>query len=74
MKASKKNIRDILGINAKNLRMTPKTNPANGYLLSGFLNRNALSDLMNNFHIYITKQGNVAVVSPGRLQVSQKEL
>lgn len=74
MKAQKKLIKDILGIHARNIKFSPKTNPSNGYLLSGFIPRIALMDLMNNFHIYITKQGNVAVVSPGRLSVSQKDI
>ena len=63
-----------MGINARGLKMTPKTNPANGYLLTGMIRRVALMDLMNNFHVYVTKQNKVAVISPGRERVSQKEL
>lgn len=73
MKATVKNIRDILGIHAKGIEFTKKVNPTNGYSLNGFLNRVALTDLMNNFHVYI-KDGKTHVISPGRLNVSQKDI
>jgi len=73
MKANIKNIRDILGIHAKGITFTKKANPTNGYALYGFLSRTALTDLMNNFHVYI-KDGDIIVISPGRLNVSQKDI
>ena len=73
MKASIKNIRDVLGIHAKGITFTKKINPSNGYSLNGFLSRYALTDLMNNFHVYV-KDGKIHVISPGRLNVSQKDI
>lgn len=74
MKATKENIRDILGVHAKGIQFIKKTNPSNGYTLIGFLPRVALNDLDHNFHIYVPKSGGVAVISPGRLSVSQKDI
>jgi len=73
MKATLKNIRDVLGIHSVGVKFLKKVNPTNGYSLIGFLDRSALSDLMNNFHVYI-KDGKVHVISPGRLNVSQKDI
>ena len=71
MKATLKNIHEILGIHGKGIKFTKKFNPTNGYSLDGFLNRNALNDLDHNFHIYL-KDGLLNVITPGRLSVSQK--
>lgn len=71
MKATIINIREVLGVHAKGITFTKKTFPVNGYVLRGFLPRIAIIDLNNNFHIYITKDGGLAVISPGRLSVSQ---
>lgn len=72
MKASLANIRDILGIHAIGIKFERKPHPVNGYVLRGFLNRNAINDLDHNFHIYIPKAGGLAVITPGRISVSQK--
>ncbi len=68
MKAIKKNITDVLGIHAEGVKLT-KTRLGNGYQLRGFLSRYALMDLMNNFHVYISKKNDVVVITPGRLSV-----
>jgi len=74
MKATLRNIRDVLGIHAKGVQFIKKENPTNGYILRGFLDRNSLNDLDHNFHIYIPRSGGLAVITPGRLNVSQKDL
>ncbi len=71
MKATLTNIRDILGSHARGLNFERK-HPINGYILRGFLDRNAISDLDHNFHIYMPKSGGLAVITTGRLNVSQK--
>ena len=68
MKATKENIRDILGTTAKGIVFT-KSSLKNGYSLKGFLPRHALSDLMNHFHCYINKNQELVVITPGRLSV-----
>jgi len=72
MKATLKNIHDVLGIHGKGVKFERKNHPINGYLLTGFLNRNALNDLDHNFHIYMPKGGGLAVITTGRLSVSQR--
>lgn len=72
MKATLPNIRDILGIHAKGINFTRKGNPINGYILTGFLPRHAINDLDHNFHIYMPKAGGLAVITTGRLSVSQR--
>jgi len=74
MKATKENIKDILGIHAKHVIFEKKNMPMNGYVLKGFLPRVAIIDLNNNFHIYLMRNGGLAVISPGRLSVSQSGL
>jgi hypothetical protein len=74
MNASKSNIGSILGVHAKGLNFKKKHNPTNGYILSGFLPRVAVMDLMNNFHVYQDKKGGLAVITPGRLSVNQRNL
>ena len=71
MKATLKNIHEILGVHGKGIKFTKKFNPTNGYSLTGFLNRNAINDLDHQFHIYF-KDGKIHVITPGRLSVSQK--
>ena len=72
MKATLKNIHDILGIHGKGLKFARKGNPINGYILTGFLPRHAINDLDHNFHIYMPKSGGLAVITTGRLSVSQR--
>ena len=71
MKATLKNIHDILGIHGKGVKFTKKINPTNGYSLEGFLNRTSINDLDHQFHIYF-KDGKIHVITTGRLSVSQK--
>jgi len=71
MKATQKNICDVLGTNAKELKFS-KTNLKNGYRITGFISRNALQDLMNNFHIYVNRQNQIVVLTPGRLDVTSR--
>lgn len=74
MNASKVNIRTVLGSNAKGIDFTAKKNPTNGFYLTGkILPRYALMDLMNNFHVYF-KEGKIVVITPGRLNVSQRHI
>jgi len=72
MNATKQNIRNVLGVHAQGLQFVKKINPTNGYVLKGFLSRDAIADLTNNFHIYQPKQNGIAVITPGRLRVSQR--
>jgi len=69
MKASKDNIRNVLGQHAKGLKMT-KAPKENGYCLDGFLPRIALMDLFNQFHCYMNKKGQLVVITTGRLNVT----
>jgi hypothetical protein len=71
MKATKQNIRDVLGVHARGINFERK-NPINGFILKGFLPRYAINDLDHNFHIYMPKSGGLAVVTTGRLNASQK--
>ncbi len=74
MNASKTNIRGVLGSHAKGIKFLAKKNPTNGFYLTGrILPRYALMDLMNNFHVYF-KEGKIVVITPGRLNVSQKHI
>ncbi len=65
MKATIKNICDILGYHNRHLKMKSTTNK-NGFIIQGFLPRIALHDLMNNFHCYQNNVG-LCVITPGRL-------
>ena len=71
MKATRANISNTLGIHGKGILMEKQT-LENGFALSGFLSRNALQDLMNNFHVYIAKSNKVIVLTPGRLKVTSR--
>ena len=64
MKATKKNIKDVLRTNAKGVNFKSAF-AGNGFRLKGFLSRAALTDLMNNFHVYVNKGQEVVVISPG---------
>ncbi len=72
MKATLKNIHDVLGIHGQGVKFARKPHPINGYVLTGFLPRIALNDLDHNFHIYMPKGGGLAVITTGRLSVSQR--
>lgn len=72
MKATLTNIRDILGSHSRGIKFERKNHPMNGYILTGFLDRNALNDLDHNFHIYMPHSGGLAVITTGRLSVSQR--
>lgn len=69
MKATKGNICDILGVHATGITFS-KQNLKNGFALKGFMNRYALQDLMNNFHVYVNKENAVVVITTGRLNVT----
>lgn len=69
MKATQKNICDVLGVHAKDIKFS-KTGLKNGFALEGFLPRYALMDLMNNFHCYINKKQQLVVITTGRLNVT----
>jgi len=71
MKATRKNISDILGIHAKGLDFA-KTRLENGFALKGFLPRDALTDLMNYFHVYVNRKQEVVVLTTGRLSVTSR--
>lgn len=71
MKASLENIRDVLGVHAKEIKFN-KTGLQNGYRLRGFLPRYALEDLSHTFHVYINKQNDVVVITKGRLNVTSR--
>lgn len=71
MKATRNNISNVLGVHAEKLRFE-KTALENGYKIRGFLPRYALQDLMNNFHIYVNKEQDVVVLTPGRLNVTSR--
>lgn len=64
MKATKKNISDVLRTNARGLKFV-KAPAENGYVIKGFLKRSALQDLMNNFHCYINQFSLLVVITPG---------
>lgn len=68
MKATRRNISDVLGVHAEGVKFD-KTKLANGYAMSGFMERSALQDLMNNFHVYINKKQQVVAITTGRLSV-----
>lgn len=70
MKATLKNIRDVLGIHAADVTFS-KTGLKNGFKLRGFLPRDALSDLDHNFHMYF-KDGAMVVITPGRKSVTSR--
>ena len=72
MHASKSNICDILGTNTNGLKIT-RAPAENGWKLKGFLNRFALNDLNNNFHIYMNHSGELVVLTPGRLNRKDKK-
>jgi len=71
MKADLKNIREVLGQHAKDLKFT-KTPLENGYKLRGFLSRYALEDLQKFFHVYVNKNNDVVVITTGRLNVTSR--
>ena len=71
MKATRKNISDVLGVNAEGVAFS-KTSLKNGFALKGFLSRYALTDLMNNFHVYVNKGSEVVVLTTGRLNVTSR--
>jgi len=64
MKATRKNISEVLRTNAKGLEFR-KAPADNGFQIIGFLKRSALTDLMNNFHCYINKKAILTVITPG---------
>ena len=64
MKATKPNIKDVLRTNAKGVKFV-KADLGNGWILTGFLKRSALTDLMNNFHCYINQRSQLTVITPG---------
>ncbi len=70
MKASKKNIRDVLGQHAEGIEFR-EMNLHNGFALKGFLPRIALQDLDHQFHVYY-KNGEIRVITTGRLRVESK--
>lgn len=70
MKASKDNIREVLGQHAAGIRFT-EMDLHNGFALEGFLERIALEDLMHQFHVYY-KDGTIRVITTGRLSVESK--
>lgn len=71
MKATQKNICDVLGVHAEGVTFS-KTTLKNGFALKGFLSRYALQDLMNNFHVYVNRKNEVVVVTTGRLNVTSR--
>lgn len=71
MKATRKNISDVLGTHAKGIVFN-KTKLENGYAMKGFMPRDALTDLMNYFHVYINKKQEVVVLTTGRLNVTSR--
>jgi len=71
MKATRKNISDILGVHATGLDFE-KTSLSNGFKIKGFMPRDALTDLMNYFHVYISKKQEVVVITTGRLSVTSR--
>jgi len=71
MKATQKNICNVLGTEAKALIFT-RMRKGNGYKVRGMMRRYALTDLMNNFHVYIAKDNSVVIITPGRLNTDNK--
>lgn len=70
MKASKDNIREVLGQHAAGIRFH-EMDLHNGFALEGFLPRTALQDLDHQFHVYF-KDGTIRVLTTGRLSVESK--
>lgn len=66
LKATQKNISDVLGTNTKGLKFT-KQPLGNGFAIRGFMTRYALEDLLSQFHVYINKHNDVVVITKGRL-------
>ena len=69
MKATQKNICEVLGVHAKGLSFR-KTKLHNGCRIRGFMARYALEDLLHTFHVYINKENEVVVLTKGRLSVN----
>ena len=70
LQATQRNICNVLGTEAKKVRLS-KTKIKNGYQLRGFLSRYSLENLQSEFHVYVSRDGAIVVLTRGRLSLAR---
>ena len=71
MKATQRNICNVLGTNAEGLKFI-KAPMHNGYRVRGFISRYRLEEIMQELHVYVNHKNDLMIITKGRLSRDNK--